>query len=131
MANEQNLKPFGENSPLTEKEQREIQKAGGIASGKARAEKKAMRELLNEILLLPLKKGELDEITSLDDITGKGLNGKNVTVEQALLLAQVQRALKGDTAAFAMIRDTSGQKPSDKLDISGGVPIVIKDDVTE
>lgn len=131
MANAENLTPFGENNPRTVEEQREIQRAGGIASGKARAEKKAMRELLNEILLLPLKKGELDEITSLDDITGKGLNGKNVTVEQALLLAQVQRALKGDTAAFAMIRDTSGQKPSDKLDISGGVPVFIKDDVTE
>ena len=129
--NPQNLKPFGENSPLTEEEQRAIQSAGGKASGKARAERKAMRELILDILDMPLKDGELDEITSLEQITGKNLNGKNLTVEQALVLAQVQRAMKGDTTAFAALRDTSGQKPSDKVDIGGGVPIVIKDDVTE
>lgn len=131
MQGQENLKPFGKDSPLTEEEQRAIQRAGGIASGKSRAEKKAMRELLLDILDMPLKKGEIDEITSLEDIQGKNLNGKNITVEQALLFAQVQKAMKGDTTAFAVLRDTSGQKPSDKLDIEGGLPIVIKDDVTE
>lgn len=128
---QENLIPFGENSPLTEEQQRAIQQAGGRASGEARAKRKQMRELLQDIFSMPLKRGEVDEILSLEDIQGKSLNGKNVTVEQALLFAQVQRALKGDTTAFAALRDTSGQKPSDKLDIGGGLPIVIKDDVTE
>lgn len=131
MGNEKNLKPFGKDSPLTEEEQRAIQVAGGKASGKARAERKAMREMLLDILDMPLKNGELDEIKSLEDIQGKQLNGKNITVEQALLFAQVQRAMKGDTTAFAALRDTSGQKPSDTLNVSGGMPVVIKDDVTE
>ena len=131
MANEQNLKPFGKDSKLTEEEQRAIQVAGGKASGKARAEKKAMRELLQDILSLPLKNGDIDAITSLEEIQGKNLEGKNITVEQALLFAQVQKAMKGDTTAFTALRDTSGQKPSDKLDIGGAMPIVIKDDVKE
>lgn len=115
----------------TSNEAREIGRKGGIASGKARREKKAMKELLNDILDLPLKDGKTDEIKSLEEIEGKKLNGKNVTVEQAMIYMQVLKALKGDTTAFVALRDTSGQKPSDKLDIDGGLPIVIKDDVKE
>ncbi len=123
--NDENLKV------LTPKEAREQGRKGGIASGKARREKKAMKELLNDILDLPLKDGKTDEIKSLEEIEGKKLNGKNVTVEQAMIFMQVLKALKGDTTAFIALRDTSGQKPSDKLDIDGGLPIVIKDDVKE
>lgn len=50
--NEQNLTP---QNRRTKSEQREIAKQGGIASGKARREKKAMRELLEDALAKVIK----------------------------------------------------------------------------
>lgn len=123
-----NLKPF---NTLTEEEQRKIASNGGKASGEARRKKKAMKELVNEMLALTLKAGEAEEITSLADINGKNFNGKNLTVEQAMIAAQMAKALKGDSTAFQVLRDTSGNKPSDRVDLTGAMPVVIKDDVTE
>ena len=47
MANEQNLIPFDER---TESEQRGIARMGGIASGKARREKKTIQKILADLL---------------------------------------------------------------------------------
>lgn len=90
MANEQNLKPFNE---ITEKEQREIARKGGIASGEARAKRKTLKE---ELLLL-LSQGETQEKISLSII---------------------QKALEGDLKAFEIIRDTIGEKQVDKIDVA-------------
>lgn len=46
MANERNLKPF---NTLTEKEQREIARQGGIASGQSRSFKALLKEIGEEI----------------------------------------------------------------------------------
>ena len=46
---------------------------------------------------------------------------ENVTVEQAMLIAQIQKALKGDAQAFEMIRDLIGEKPIDKKEVSASV----------
>ena len=37
------------------------------------------------------------------------------------MLAQIQKALKGDTKAAEYIRDTSGQKLKEAIEISGGI----------
>lgn len=47
----------------TKSEQREIAKQGGIASGKARREKKAMRELLEDALAKVIKSKSGEEAT--------------------------------------------------------------------
>ena len=90
MANEQNLKPFNE---MTEKEQREIAKKGGKASGKARAKRKTLKE---ELILL-LSQGNTQE---------------------KLSLSLIQQALDGNVKAFETIRDTIGEKPKENLDIA-------------
>lgn len=75
-----------------------------------------MREVLDELLSMPLRKGALKEIESLADLAGPNgkinlLNGKvNVTVEQAMLLAQILQAINGNTKAATFLRDTAGQK---------------------
>lgn len=110
MAHE-DLIPFNE---LTQEEQKKLARAGGIASGKARREKRNMMNTLNMLLQLTVKSGEATKpeyIKSLADI-----KGANVTVEQAIMLAQVQKALKGDTSATSFIRDTSGNKLPDKIE---------------
>lgn len=50
--NEKNLKPQNER---TKEEQREIARMGGVASGKARREKKAIQTILNDLLNSDIK----------------------------------------------------------------------------
>ncbi len=91
--------------------------AGGRASGEARRRKRAMREVLDDLLQMPIKRGELKNVECLSDLTGP--NGKlnllnnpkvNLTVEQVVLLAQVFLAANGNTKAATFLRDTAGQK---------------------
>lgn len=90
----------------------------GIASGKARRERKAMREQMIELLDIPQKTGK---VTSFDKVKSqKDIQSGNFTVEQQILLATVQKARKGDMRAVQMIRDIIGisdqQKPVSPLD---------------
>lgn len=84
MANTQNLKPV-----QSKEEARERGKKGGIASGKARQERKALKE---ELLLLL----------------------QNEETQKKISLALIQRAMLFDNMgnkAFEVIRDTIGEKP--------------------
>ena len=107
--NDKNLIPMNQRSP---KEKEAIQRAGGIASGKVRRRKRDLKRTLNAILDLPLRQGKVHNIRSI-----AGSKGKNITAEQAILLAQVNKALRGDTRAATFIRDTAGFKPSQKVEV--------------
>lgn len=50
------------------------------------------------------------------DITDK--NGKTMTGTEALVYKLFEQALKGDKKAFELIRDTAGQKPIDRVQIT-------------
>jgi hypothetical protein len=104
---------------MTPEERREAGRKGGIASGEAKRRKKAMRERLEVLLELPLKSGKRADLDNIKNLTA--LKGANITVEDALMLAQIQKALKGDTAAAIFVRDTVGEKPGDKTIISGNL----------
>ena len=107
MANEENLKP-----PTSTSEARNRGKKGGIKSGKKRKERKAMKETAEMILGLTLKDGT---VTDLEDIQSMAAaNGKNITVQDAIVLKQAQKALKGDIRAAEFIRDTSGNRPTNE-----------------
>ncbi len=101
-----NLIPFSER---TEAEQKAIRVKGGKASGEARRKKKELRELLEIALSQPS-----DSNPDIDRWT-------EVTV------ALVRKAMAGDTKAFELVRDTLGQKPTDKLeaDVKNDVNIQI------
>lgn len=122
MANEQNLKPFEE---LTEREQREIRSKGGKASVKARKRKKEMRERLAILLSMPLKDGKETDIEKIKSF--ESLEDKNITVEDAILITMIQKALKGDLSAITFLRDTSGQKCAEKVEISQSIDESIKE----
>ena len=98
MATIENLKPI-----QSEEEAREKGRKGGIASGKARAERKALKE---ELLLL-LSEGD---------------------TQKKISLSLIQQALDGNTKAFEVIRDTIGEKPVDeiKADVNSDVNINIE-----
>lgn len=106
MANEQNLIP--KDSSQSREEAKRNGKKGGIASGKARREKKAMKETLEVLLTMPLKDGRVADLETIKSVAS--IKGKNITVQEAIMLAQIQKAMKGDTKAAEYIRDTAGQK---------------------
>lgn len=103
----------------TSEEAREIGAKGGIASGKARRRKKAMRETLEVLLSMSMEDGDT---TDIDDIQSYAATmGQNVSVQEAIMLAQIQKALAGDTKAAEFVRDASGNKLADALNVSGNI----------
>lgn len=109
---------------LTSEELRERARKGGIASVKARREKKLFRETLESLLSMPMKDGN---DVSVDDIKSfAGIKGANISVQEAILIAQVQKAMKGDTRAAEYVRDSIGQKPSDKIQLDADVAVTDK-----
>ena len=95
--NAENLKPQSER---TKEEQRAIAKMGGIASGKARKEKADLRKMCQMVLEMDIK----------------AKDGSIKSGAEAITLAQLQKALKGDAKAYEVLRDTAGQKPVDKVE---------------
>lgn len=104
---------------LTSEELRERATKGGIASGKARREKKAMKETLATLLSMPLKDGVAADVEEIKSIAA--INGKNITVQEAIMLAQIKKAIKGDTRAAEYIRDTSGNKVKEEINVEGNI----------
>ena len=79
------------------KKQAEIARQGAIASTAVRREKRTMREIAEIIL-------------SKDVMTSDGV----VTGKYAVLAKVIDKALKGDLQAATFIRDTIGEKPTEK-----------------
>jgi hypothetical protein len=100
-------------------EARKNGRKGGIASAKARKEKKALKDTLEELLKMPIEDGKTDDIDKIKSIAGA--KGKNVTMQEAIMLAMLDKAVKGDVKAAEYVRDTIGQKPSDKMKLEAEV----------
>ena len=100
MANkEDNLKPF--TSEQSREEAAKNGSKGGKASGEARRKKRDLKLAMQALLEADVK----------DKRTGETMSGA-----EAIALAQYRKALKGDAKAFELIRDTSGQKPVEKVE---------------
>lgn len=105
MANEQNLKPITERS---EKEQREIQRRGGIASGKARRKKADLKKAFNTIL-----KADVANKNISKQLEALGFEATN---EMALAMVMMQKAMKGNVKAFEQIARLVAIDTKDSLD---------------
>lgn len=105
----------------TTEEQQAIARMGGIASGKARRAKKLFRETLESLLSMPIKEGQDIDIDDIQSFAS--LKGQNLSVQEAILIAQVQKAIKGDTRSAEYIRDSIGQKPSDNMNMTVDLPV--------
>lgn len=98
MANEKNLEKGKQTQFRTGEEQARNAQKGGVASGRARRRKKLLKDTVNMLLALPMQEGQLDRLTNL-----KSIKDKNITVEEAMVLKQIQNAMKGDLRAFESI----------------------------
>lgn len=99
MANVKNLVKGDEIHKFTPEEHSK----GGKRSAEVRREKKELKKIIEALF-------EKD-YTMLD---GK----KTITLSgaEAIAFKQMEKALKGDTKAFEVLRDTAGQKPVDKVE---------------
>lgn len=114
---------------FTAEERKANSSKGGIKSGEVKRAKKRTKEILEIFLAMPLdkrKEADIEEIKSF-----KGLKGKNITVNEAIQLRQVQRALNGDLSSAMYIRDSIGDKPSENVNVNAEVKNPLKDLTTE
>lgn len=102
-----NLIPFNK---LTEEEQKELARRGGVKSGESRRQKRMLKDILEEYLKID------------------GPNGK--PYEDEVTLALIKKASTGDADAYRTIRDTLGQKPVEQLKAEIETP-VFKNDLDE
>ena len=108
-------------SLMTPEQRRENGRKGGIASGEAKRKKKAMRETLDVLLAMPMKSGKFADIESIKNFAA--LKGKNINVQEAMIISMLQRAMKGDVKAAEWIRDTAGQKPVENMNMNMNLPV--------
>ncbi len=95
MANEQNLVRGDDVHKLTAEEASK----GGKRSGEVRRAKKDLRIAMEALL----------------EKSFKGKDGANISGAEAIAIKQFEKALKGDPKAFELVRDTSGQKPVERV----------------
>ena len=115
--NPQNLTPLKKGDPRC----KEMQLKSAAAHKRNNLERKKMRDELNTLLNASLRKGTLttpEEIMSLEQA-----KKKNISVQTAINVAMIQRAILGDVQAAIWVRDTLGEKPSDKVEMDQSLTI--------
>jgi hypothetical protein len=106
---------------MTPEQRRENGRKGGIASGESKRKKKAMKETLDVLLSMPMKNGRSIDIEAVKNFAA--IKGKNINVQEAMIISMLQRAMKGDVKAAEWIRDTAGQKPTDNMSMAMELPV--------
>lgn len=116
--NEENLRPI-QKGQLSKEELKKRQSNGGKKSGQVRRERKAFKESL--LMLLEMKAPE--QIGVQIKKTLPKLKDKDLNYQNAILVSLLQQAVKGNTKAVELIRDTIGEKPKEVVEISGNEQI--------
>ena len=120
MANNGNLK---KGNPETQfkagREQVEIARKGGIASGESKRRKREAKEIMEILLSMQIKGGKGSDIEGIKNFMD--MQGKNITVEEAMHLKVVQKALKGDLNAYDRALAIIGDKPAEKVKVEANV----------
>lgn len=88
--------------------QAKIASQGGIASGISKRERKTIREELEFLLAKQLKNNK----------------GEDISTREAISTAMIVQAIRGNVKAFIAIRDTIGENPTDKQEVTGAFNIM-------
>lgn len=100
--NEKNLIP---NEARTPKQRRENASKAGIASGKARRQKKQMHELVS--LMLDSKPTEKQAATLMKNFPD--LEGEDLTIASSMVAGQIKSAINGNTKAFLALNELNNK----------------------
>lgn len=113
MANSQNLI---KNEDLTPEQRRRNASKAGKASAKKRQQNKTFKEIINKFLDEQVSDERLKQ-----QMVEFGFADKEVSNKSCAVFALWKEAIKGNTKAFELLRDTIGEKPQEKVNISGEV----------
>ena len=105
----------------TSEQLREMTRKGGIKSGEARRRKKTMREAL-EMLMYHT---ELKEQTK-QMLKAEGISEEDFNHQMVITRSLIAKAESGDVQAYNAICGMIGEKPADKVELSGGQSMEVK-----
>lgn len=98
---------------LTTDEARKRGRAGGLKSGEVRKARKTMRETILEMISREVDPDKLQEMgVDIDSLGG------DFTYQAAIIAAMLREAVNGDTKAMALLRDTMGEQPTIRQEIT-------------
>lgn len=120
MANVQNLKPIQKGQLSKEEAMKR-----GSKGGKKSAESKRQQKLLKDTILMLMSSKPTPQIVE-KYAEMFGFNPKDL--QEVITGALFSKAMTGDPKAFEVLRDTVGQKPIDKKELTGanGEPLTVK-----
>lgn len=92
---------------------------GSACTGREAPQEKALNDILDAILAMKCDTSALtdDYITE----TAQKLaaeKGESITLYEAIALSQIKRAIDGDTKAATFVRDSAGDKPLDRSEVT-------------
>lgn len=98
--------------PVKSKEEaRERGKKGGKAAAETYRKRKTFKEVFAALLPMNINSEKTSELANIiQDINPQ------MTAEQAIAMAQIYKAINGDTQAAIFVRDTVGDKPKDQIE---------------
>ena len=97
----------------TKDEQKKITQKGGIASGKSRRRKKALRTTLKEAMAMPLKELHPDMQAAI--MKAAKLGDAELTVSDAVLGSIIRSACAGNPKMMKILLDTIGESADIRL----------------
>lgn len=111
----ENLLLFGEDP----ERDRAIQSKGGKATAEVHRKKRALKEILDAMLSLPAGCDILTDTELTERAQDAAQNaGETLTAYDAIAIAQIFKAAKGDTEAARWVRDSAGDKPTEKQTVA-------------
>lgn len=104
------------NSDLTPQERKEKASRAGKASVEARRKKKTMKEVLEYMLHNSELKPALKQM-----LADEGIDENEMNHQMVITRSLIAKAEQGDVQAYNTICAMIGEKPADKLDLSGSL----------
>lgn len=92
---------------------REIQRMGTEAAARKCRERRRMSMILDIIGSKPVNPGKVTDIADIKSFAD--INKKNLVALELMMSVAMGMALKGDLKAMEFIRDTTGQKPVERV----------------
>lgn len=115
------LRPLGDK---TDERSQAIRKKAQAAANVAKKQKRALRAIMDDVLTL---KATDADITALDDIAREYLqkicsvDNEEADTYTAMCVAMLAKAMRGDVDAARWVRDSAGDKPTEKTQIEANV----------
>jgi hypothetical protein len=118
-------------TPLTKRDPEDakrIRQAGAAATTAINRKRRTLQEIYAQLLALPASDREASDTGASDELLSAAKQaakfaqgGEKLTQYDLLALAQMARAARGDVQSAAFVRDSVGDKPTDKQEITAAV----------